>query len=153
MRCPHKLIGVTNRLEGFDEIDRLMHSTEAAIPSDCCSVLNLSFNIPDLALLLIEATIDLLKPSIHLCESSIHLLLQLCKSSIHLLFHQFKLLVYSTKLRSNKLTLVKKFLPHSLVVSAHQNAVWYRTRLQSAVKKAQIGSLVRPFYPQVVVQI
>jgi hypothetical protein len=92
MRCSHKFISVTNRLKGFNEINRLMYSTEAAVSGDCCSVLKLSFNILDIALLLIEAMIDLGKLSVdllelllHLCKPSIHLLLHLCKPSIQLL--------------------------------------------------------------------
>ena len=116
MRGPHEQVGVTSRLEDFDEIDRLMHSTEAAVSGDCCSILKLDFNIQNLTPLLI-------KQSIHLLEAPIHLHLQLFKSSTHLLeafIHLFEafihLLLHFAKLRCNKFTLTKKLLLHFLVV-------------------------------------
>lgn len=107
MRGPHELVEVTTRLEHFDEIDRMMHPTEAAVSGDSCSVLELDFIIPNLALLLIKATVDVLGTFIHLLEASIHLLLHLFKPSIYLLF-QF------AKRRRNKLTLTEKLLPRGM---------------------------------------
>lgn len=50
MKGPPENVGIISRFEDFDVIERLMHSTEAAVSGDCCSILNLDFNIPDLAL-------------------------------------------------------------------------------------------------------
>ena len=115
MGGPHKIVEFISKLEDFDEIDRLMHSTEAAVSGDCCSILKLDFNIPNLVLLLVKATVDRLKPFLHLFKPSIHLLLDLLEAFIHLLLH-------FAKLRCNKPTLTKKFFSHSLVVGIQRPA-------------------------------
>lgn len=58
MRSPRELVGISSRLKNFNKINRLMHSTKAAISCDCCSVLKLDFNIRNLIILFVEATVD-----------------------------------------------------------------------------------------------
>ena len=110
VRSPHELVRVTTRPEDFDEIDKLMHSTEAAVSSDCCSVLELNFNIPNLALLLIKATVDLLEPFIHL-------------------------LLHLTKLRCNEITLTEKLLSYSLIVTVECSAQYRKTLIDISKRR------------------
>ena len=100
MRGPHELAGPITRLEDFDEIYRLMHSTEATVSCDCCSIIKLNPHIPNLALLFVQTTLDLLELFIQLLKASTHLLLHLFRQSI-------RLRPYFVKLRRNKFTLTK----------------------------------------------
>lgn len=98
MRNLHEFIKIISKLKNFNEINKLMHLTKMFISDDYCSVFKLSFNISNLALLLIKAMINILKSFIYLFKSFIHLLL------------------YFTKLTCDEITLIEKLLSHSLIV-------------------------------------
>ena len=115
-----------------------MYLIKATVPNNYYSVLKLNFNILILVLLLIKATINLLKLFIHLLfylyKSSIYFLFHLCKLFIYLLLYfyksfiyLFKLFVYFIKLRSNKLILVEKFLLYSLIINVKYLIKNYKT--------------------------
>ena len=128
IRGPYEFVGVIGRLKDYNKTDRLIHSTEAAIFDDRCSILKLEFKILYVTLLFINVAVDLLfdllklcihlllhllKPCIHLFEAFIHPLLHLFQTYIHQLKAPIHLLFHVARSGCNNFTLPKKLLLHS----------------------------------------
>ena len=134
MRNLYEIVEITTRLEDFDKINRLIYSIEAAVSGNYYNVLELNFNIPNLVLLFVKATVNFLEPFIYIfktfiyfVESSIYFLFYLFESSIYFLLYFLEpsiylvepfiyFLLYFAKLRRNKFTLTEKFFPYFSVV-------------------------------------
>ena len=119
MRNLYELIIIT-KLKNFDQINRLIYSTETAVSDNYCGVFdlnfnisNLVFNIPDLALLYIKTTVDFF-------ELYFYFFLYFFELFVYFFFYFFEssvyFLLYLAELKGNKYTLTQKLFSYSLII-------------------------------------